>query len=67
MISNTILGGGYFRSLDFGQVFLGNFEKEPDRKVAVKVIPVANIPKKNSNEFLKLLKREIEIMRKLSE
>ena len=48
-------------------MFLGYFEKEPDRKVAVKVIPVANIPKKNSKEFLKLLKREIEIMRKLSE
>jgi len=48
-------------------VFLGNFEKEPDRKVAVKVIPVANIPKKNSKEFTKLLKREIDIMRKLTE
>jgi serine/threonine protein kinase len=34
--------------------------------VAVKVIPVNNIPKKNSKEFTKLLKREIDIMRKVS-
>ena len=61
VITNTILGEGAF-----GKVLLGHYENDVSKKVAVKVIPVNNIPKKNSKEFTKLLKREIDIMRRVS-
>lgn len=45
---------------------MGNKENDPEYKVAVKIINVSKIPKGNAKEFTKLLKREIDIMRKIS-
>lgn len=58
IVTNKILGKGAF-----GTVYRGFFRDNHSKVVAVKVIPLEKVS--TDNKFIKLLKREIEILQKI--